>query len=148
MTKSTKSRSRNRAALQRAAMVAAAGIAAATDMAAADAAGVVAAPPTMAGHPIAPEHIRITAGGVAIHSQALANGLRMNRAGTIRALQARFPGLRSDQVALGPGDTVEFRMGRDAFRNRLEAGDNGSCGNIFCGGSLRLPSGGQMERMR
>jgi hypothetical protein len=148
MTRTTKSRSRDSSALKRAAMVAAAGIAAATDMAAADAAGPAIAPPTMAGHAIGPEHIRMTATGVAIHSEALARGLRMNRPGTIRELQARFPGLRPDQVALGPGDTVEFRMGVAQFKGHLDAGDNGTCSNVMCGSRQFMPGPGPMERTR
>lgn len=148
MTKTIKSRSRNRVALQRAAVIAAAGIAAMTDMTAADAAGPAFAPPSIARHPIAPGNIRMTATGVVIHSQAIARGLRTNRAATMRALRRRFPGLRPNQVALGPGDTVEFRMGMSVpqFKGHLAASDNGSCVNTMCGGRMRLPNAGQMER--
>jgi len=139
----SKSKSGNAKALRRAAFVAAAGIAAATGVPSDEA--TAATNEMMAGHAVMTSHIMATANGVTIHSDALASSLMRDKLGTVRALQSRFPGLQPDQVSVGPGGMVSFRMGAAIFQRGLQAADNGSCGNILCS-SLRLPNGGEMMR--
>jgi len=139
----SKSKTGNSRALRRAAFMAAAGIAAVTGVASNEA--TAATNEMMAGHAMMPSHIMVNAGGVTIHSDALANALMRNKMAAVQALQSRFPGLRPDQVSVGAGGMVSFRMGAAVFNKGLQAADNGSCGNILCN-SLRLPNGGEMMR--
>jgi hypothetical protein len=121
-------------------LVAATGIAAATGLAALD--GDIAA---IAASAMSRGAVMATTGGVSIHSDALASSFQKDPNGTVKALQARFPGLTADQVSVGAGGMVTFKtMNSSAFNRKLTAADNGSCGNILCS-SLRLPNGGAVE---
>ena len=122
--------------LDHAAIVAAAGIAAA-------AAGLVA--PSDAAEPMAPHsmmapaNVHMSTEGVTIHSDRLAAALHKNKEGTVRALQAQFPGLTVDQISVGRNNMVTFTISRAAFNQGVRPGMNTADNGVCNGGACAAP---------
>jgi len=142
MSSARKSHSNRHSRIDRAAIMAAAGISAALGFTVtADAAspGTTSTMAPSAMQPMSPTAIRMTSAGVTMHSDRLAAALKADKAGTIKALQARFPGLTASQVSVGANNAVTFKISKAAFTAGHRIGDDRADNGICNGGACSSP---------
>jgi hypothetical protein len=124
-----------RSRLDRAAIVAAAGISAALGLASTSSAQ----PSPMEHAAVSANTIRMTDSGVTLHSDRLAAALRKDKKGTVKALQARFPGLTTSQISVGANNMVSLKVSRAVFAGGHLAGDDNADNSVCNGGACSAP---------